>query len=87
MIQKTTMVEILQTIRNFLFDNYLFGLEEQELSNEDSFLELGILDSTGILELIMFIETEFNIKVEDPEIIPENIDSVDNVSKFIYRKI
>lgn len=84
---KISLEQIAEEIRSFLMNNYLFGYEEDELSNEVSFLEFGILDSTGIIELITFIESEFNIEVLDYEILPENLDSIDCVSSYVYRKI
>ncbi|MDV3427911.1 MAG: acyl carrier protein [Bacillota bacterium] len=85
--EKITKEQISQKIRKFLFENYLFGYDENEFSNDSSFLDFGVLDSTGILELIVFIESEFNIEVEDSEILPENLDSVDCVSRLVYKKI
>ncbi len=82
-----TLEQISQRIRGFLFENYLFGYDENELRNDTSFLNFGVLDSTGILELIVFIEGEFNLEVSDAEILPENLDSVDCVSRLVYKKI
>jgi acyl carrier protein len=87
MKEKIAMEEISQSIRNFLFENYLFGYDENEFSNDSSFMDYGVLDSTGILELIVFIEGEFNIEISDMEIIPENMDSINCVSRLVYRKI
>ncbi|MCW9014621.1 MAG: acyl carrier protein [Gammaproteobacteria bacterium] len=75
-----------QQIRDYILENYLFTDDQSALINGDSFLEKGILDSTGILEVIYFIEDEFGVKVEDEEMIPENLDSVDNIVAFIGRK-
>lgn len=82
-----TQEQISQSIREFLFENYLFGYDKNEFRNDTSFLDYGVLDSTGILELIVFIENEFHIEVSDDEILPENMDSVDCVSRLVYRKI
>ncbi len=73
-------------IREYILENYLFTDDQSALINEDSFLEKGILDSTGILEMIYFLEDEFGLKVEDEEMIPENLDSVNNLVAFIGRK-
>lgn len=73
-------------IRDFILENFLFTDDQSELNSNDSFLEKGIIDSTGILEVIYFIEDEFNIKVNDEEMIPEYLDSVDNITNFISRK-
>lgn len=79
--------KISQRIRNFLFENFLFGYDEKDFSNESSFLDSGVIDSTGILELIVFLESEYGISISDMEIIPENMDSVNCVSCFVYKKI
>lgn len=79
-------MEIEQQLRNFILENYLFTDDQSALGNDDSFLNKGIIDSTGILELIFFIEENFGIKVEDEEMIPENLDSITNVVKFISSK-
>ena len=75
-----------QAIRDFVIENFLFG-EANGLKDDTSFLEEGIIDSTGILELVTFIEDEFSITVEDEELIPENLDSIGNVANFIQRKM
>jgi acyl carrier protein len=87
MKEKVTLEQISQTMRKFLFENYLFGYDENDFSNDSSFLDFGVLDSTGILELIVFIEGEFDIEVPDVEILPENLDSVNCVSRLVYKKI
>ncbi len=79
------LLRMLQTIRKFVIDNYLFG-EEGTLSDEDSFMETGIIDSTGILELVKFLESTYTIKVTDEELIPDNLDSVSKIVSFILAK-
>ena len=73
-------------IRNYILENYLFTDDQSALRDDDSFLDKGILDSTGILEMIYFLEEQFGIKIDDVEMIPENLDSVDNLISFIARK-
>jgi acyl carrier protein len=73
-------------IRAFILENYLFTDDQSELKNDDSFLDQGILDSTGILEIIFFIEDEFKIKIKDEEMVPDNLDSVEKIVAFIQRK-
>jgi acyl carrier protein len=73
-------------IRNYILENYLFTDDQSALDSGDSFLDKGILDSTGILEVIYFLEEEFEIKIEDEEMIPENLDSVNNILTFLKRK-
>lgn len=75
-----------EKIKNYIVDNFLFG-EEEGLDNQTSFLDAGIVDSTGILELVDFLDYEFEIKILDEEIIPENLDSINNVIFFLERKI
>ena len=80
-------MDIESKLRNFILENYLFTDDQSVLSNEDSFLDKGIIDSTGILELIFFLEKECAISVEAEEMIPENLDSVMNVMKFVESKV
>ena len=75
-----------QAIREFVIENFLFG-EANGLKDDTSFLEEGIIDSTGILELVTFLEDEFSITVEDEELIPENLDSISNVASYLERKM
>ena len=79
-------MSIEQEVRSYILENYLFTDEDSALSNSDSFLEKGILDSTGILEVIYFIEDEYEIKVADEEMSPENLDSVERLVAYIGRK-
>lgn len=73
-------------IRSFVIDNFLFG-EEGGLTDETSFLDEGIVDSTGILELVEFLESEFSIALQDEELIPENLDSIRRVENLVVRKL
>ena len=79
-------MDYLNTIREFVVENFLFG-DSSQLDENTSFLESGIIDSTGILELIQFLEETYDIKIEDEELIPENLDSLKNVVAFLDRKI
>ena len=73
-------------VRNFIIDNFLFE-EDENLKEDTSFLENGIIDSTGILELVTFLEETYEITVEDEELIPENLDSISNVVQYIQSKL
>lgn len=73
-------------IRAFIVENFFFGEDKDWLGDETSFLESGVIDSTGILEIITFIEEKFDIHVEDDEIVPENLDSLKNLAAFLARK-
>lgn len=78
------MSEMKEKIRNFIVENFLFG-EKNELKDDASFLEEGIIDSTGVLELIEFLEEEFNIEIDDEDMIPENLDSLNNLEKYMAK--
>lgn len=75
-----------EKIRDFITKNFLFGESDSGLTDSDSFLEKGIIDSTGMLELVAFLEEGFGVKVEDEELVPENLDSIDRLAAFITRK-
>jgi acyl carrier protein len=74
-------------IRQFVIGNFMFGQGADSLGNDDSFLETGLIDSTGILELVAFLETQFRFKVADDELVPVNLDSVNRVVNFVCRKL
>ena len=76
----------LKTIRAFIVENFLYG-EDGNLGEKTSFLENGIVDSTGILELIAFLEQTFGIRVEDDEVVPENLDSLANLGAYLEKKL
>jgi acyl carrier protein len=73
-------------IRQFIIDNFLFGQSDKPFANGDSFLENGIIDSTGVLELIAFLEERYQIPIEDQDLIPANLDSIDQIVGFVSRK-
>jgi acyl carrier protein len=75
-----------QDIRQFVVGNFLFGEDNGSLKADESFLETGIIDSTGILELVAFLEATYGIKVRDNELIPDNLDSLEKVAAFVRRK-
>ena len=80
------MTDYKESIRKFVIDNFLFG-QGGKLKDDTSFLDGGIIDSTGVLELAMHIETSFGIKVKDDELVPENLDSVNAVASFLQKKL
>jgi acyl carrier protein len=73
-------------IRQFILTNFLFSSDEALLQSDESLLDRGILDSTGVLELVAFLETRFGIRVADDELVPENLDSVMRIASFIENK-
>ena len=80
------MEAIRQKLRAFIMSNFLFTDDDAALANDDSFMERGIIDSTGILEVIEFIGDEFKVSVADDELVPENFDSVSALTAFITAK-
>lgn len=76
----------IDTVHHFVVENFLFG-DGESLKEETSFLEAGIIDSTGILELVMFLEETYGVKIEDDELIPENLDNLNNIAGFLERKL
>ena len=79
------MNAISTALRRFIQENFLFGAEPT-FSDDDSFLEQGIIDSTGVLELVGFLESQYQIRIADEELVPENLDSIRNLIGFIERK-
>lgn len=74
-------------IRRFIAENFLFREEIDSLPEDASFLEAGIIDSTGVLELVCFLESTFGIEIADDEMLPENLDSIRAVSTYVQRKV
>lgn len=79
------MSELKEKIKVFVIENFMFG-DADGLKDDTSFLEEGIIDSTGVLELVSFLEEDFSIDVDDEELIPENFDSINNVVAYVGRK-
>ena len=80
------MEQIEREIRQFVIDNFLFGDGEAQLSNDDSFLEKGLVDSMGILTLVAFVQEKYAITVPDEDLVPENWDSVNRIAGFVHGK-
>jgi len=78
--------EVRHKLRHFILENYLFTDDQAALNDDDSFLEGGVLDSMGILELIDYLDEGFGIKVEGDELVPDNLDSINSLIKFISSK-
>ena len=85
-IQEKAVINIKEKVKDFIRNNFLLGDESKQVYDDDSLLENGIIDSTGVLELVSFIEETFNIKVEDEELIPDNLDSVNKLIIYINSK-
>lgn len=78
-------MDTVSLVRGFVVENFLFG-DGEVLKEDTSFMEEGIIDSTGILELVFFLEETFGISVEDTELIPENFDSLSRISSYVETK-
>ena len=79
-------MDIRSDIRGFILDNFMMGRDPQDLTDSGSLLELGVIDSTGVLEMVGFLEEKYNFQVEDEDLVPENLDSIDNLVSYIQGK-
>jgi acyl carrier protein len=75
-----------EIVRRFIASNF-YVPDTQTLSDDTSLLEQGIVDSTGVLEVTAFLESQFGIKIDDAEIVPENLDTISNIVAFVKRKM
>jgi len=75
-----------ETLRHFVLDNFMFGAAPDTLDENASFLDSGIIDSTGVMELVGFLEDRFGITVEDSELTPENLDSISRLCTYLRTK-
>jgi acyl carrier protein len=73
-------------VRTFIIETFLFGSGGETLKNDASLLEQGIIDSTGVLELVNFLENTYGIEVEDEELHPDNLDSIERIEAYVVRK-
>jgi acyl carrier protein len=76
-----------EKIRQFIADNFLFREDRGSLDDRESLLEAGLIDSTGVLELVGYLETEFSIRMDDNEIVPSNLDSIHAIVSFVSGKL
>ncbi len=75
-----------ETLRHFVLENFMFGAAPDELDENASFLDSGIIDSTGVMELVGFLEDSFGITVDDAELTPENLDSISRLCVYLRTK-
>ena len=80
------MTNVSAALREFLEENFLFRAEGGAIAPDRSLLDAGLIDSTGILELVAFLESRFGIAIADAEIVPENLDTIDAIARFVERK-
>ena len=81
------MKSVREMVRDYISDNFLMGLQGAAVTDDASFLDLGIIDSTGVIELIAFLEETYGICVEDAEMVPDNLDSLEAIDKYVARKM
>jgi acyl carrier protein len=79
--------DVAKEVRKFIEDSFMFRDDGALLPNDTSLLEAGLIDSTGVLELVAFLETSFGIKIADADIIPENLDSINSIVGFVTDKM
>ncbi len=83
----TTEIDIKDRVKDFIVTNFFLDVSEIQLDDKTSFLETGIVDSTGIMEVVAFIQEEFGVDIEDREILPENLDSLAYIARFVSGKM
>jgi acyl carrier protein len=80
-------MDVREKIRSYVADNLLFSSNGYQFHDDTSFLDEGIVDSTGVVELVLFLEESFGFSVEDNEIVPDNFDSVNRLAIYIQHKL
>ena len=85
--QEYTENDIKNIVNQFIKNNFLFSNQKENIDENISLYEKRIVDSTGVLEVVDFLEETFGIKIEDDELVPDNLDSIKKISKFIQKKI
>lgn len=79
--------DVRKKLREFISNNFLLGKGLLDLKDGASFLDTGIVDSTGVLEIVGYLQDTWDINVSDEELLPENLDSVDNLVGFVGKKL
>ncbi len=79
-------MDAVNTVKEFIIENFLFG-EEEQIELDTDFFEKGIIDSTGVIELVSFLEETFEISIDDEELIPENLSSLEKIKVFLQQKL
>jgi acyl carrier protein len=80
-------IDIKSRVRAFIADNFILGEGSKDLGDSDSFMQRHVIDSTGFLELVTFLEETYGFSVADEEMIPDNLDSLDNLDAYVRRKL
>jgi acyl carrier protein len=85
-MQVKSIMEVKEQIKQYIAENFLFSSNGFNMDDDESFLEAGVVDSLGVVELVSFVEETYNIEVPDDDIVPDNFDSVDNLAGYISRR-
>jgi len=80
------MMDPKSTIRNFIKMELAGGAGAPDIGDQDSLIEAGVIDSLGIQKLLAFLESQFSIKLRDEDIVPENFDTVENITRLVHAK-
>lgn len=80
------MAGVIEDLTHYINENFIKGRSDIALTPDVSLIENGIIDSTGVLELVMYIEEKYSISIDDEELIPENLDSINNITAFLKTK-
>jgi acyl carrier protein len=75
-----------ETVMNFIRENFIMGRSDVVLDENVSLIDSGVMDSTGVLELVEFLESRYSIKIEDEELVPENLETIENIIGFLKTK-
>lgn len=76
-----------EELRQFVIDNFMFGKPYKGFADDDSFIEQGIIDSTAVMELVAFLEERYGIKLQDQDLIPDNLDSINSLTRFVASRL
>jgi acyl carrier protein len=76
-----------EELRQFVIDNFMFGKPYEGFADDDSFIERGIIDSTAVMELVAFLEKRYRIKLQDQDLIPDNLDSINGLARFVASRL
>jgi len=74
-------------LRRFVIDNFMFGKPYEGFADDDSFIARGIIDSTAVMELVAFLEASYHIKLQDQDLVPDNLDSIDGLARFVASRL
>ena len=74
-------------LRKFVTDNFMYGKPYEGFADDDSFIERGIIDSTAVMELVAFLEGRYGIRLKDQDLIPDNLDSINSLTRFVENRL